>query len=59
MHKETTVAIIEELRCVDTYVRTNGSRWSQFIDELSEKYGVEPDLRPRLSIIFRGYENAR
>lgn len=48
----TAEAILNELRHMDVYARLYGHKWSFFLDELAEKYGAEPDTRPRLNIGF-------
>jgi hypothetical protein len=42
--------LMEEIRNVDTHTRINGDRWTAFLDELAERYGLAPDTRPRLYI---------
>ena len=48
----TAEAILHDLRHMDMYKRIYGHGWSRFLDDLAEKYGAEPDMRPRLNIGF-------
>ncbi len=51
--KATADAILERLQHVGTYTRLYGDQWQDFLDQLAEDFGAEPDMRPRLYITAR------
>jgi len=53
----TGTDIFEELRNIDVHIRLNGNRWLKFVDDLAMRYGVEPDMRPRISISVKETSN--